>query len=276
MKLSKARPSSLLSHYDVQLGWRDRLAADIKAITGRLRCSIERNYWSKVPRNQLPFIEFLKDQVYRLCPKLFSSIPVEADPETDEYLKRGNPAIYASIHHGFFTLIPFVVAWHYGLVMNAIGTAPSRNLNPSVNPDHKVWKYFFYYQFRRFLGQRIIFSDEPPSVILDWLRHGYGALILIDVVEVGHKRKTRPVNFIQKQLSLPDTALRLSRLTNVPLIAANLYFRDNGPVLTLGKPLFTTKENEDAVFSALCQQLLLPVISYPEQQFFDIFGTFCE
>ncbi len=259
--------------YDMRLAKLDWLGAEIYAWFGRLTFS-NRRYWRKLAQEPENFLSHLKRQVYLLCPKLFAFVDIQADSNTDEYLKQGGAAIYAALHHGFFTLIPFVIRSKYHIPVAAIATAPARNLKPEINPDHKIWKYLFYYQAKRFLGRRCIFSDESPRITINWLKAGYGAIILIDVDEYGYRRKCRSVYYKGQEFNFPDSVIRLARITKVPLIAASCYLKQERPMLQLGPLQFVTKENETLVFNELCNRLFDPVMRHPEQCFFDIFTTF--
>ena len=263
-----------LAPYDIQMPQMDYWRFWLRSQRLRLTEDPVR-HWGQMPDDFAGFRRFVRDQVFRYAPKYFDVVELDIDPATRSLLEQGQSVLFCFIHHGFFPLIAFVLSHQLGVRCTTIGTSPSRNLAPQVNPDHLYWKYAFYHQARRWLGTRFIFSDESPRVSIDWLK-GRGSLTAaVDVIEDGVERKNRLVSIAGKQLALPETATRLARLSGAPIAASSLY-RDGDVVkLKLGPPCFIAgKDGEDAAFQQVATALFEPYLAFPEQRFFDLFAAF--
>ena len=272
--MSGARPPRL-PEYDIRLTPRERWSLAWRAWRTRLTLR-PTDHWARVPREFAAFRRFVRNQVLCYSPDYFAAVRLSMCADTRRLLAAPAGCVFAFIHHGFFPAIAFVVKRHFpALAVTTIGTAPARNLDPRVNPDHDYWKYAFYHQARRCLGQRFIFSDEPVSLSLDWLGGGGGLAVAIDVAEEGHARKKRPVAVAGRRLALPETATRLARLSRRPVVAASLFHDGERPVLHLGEPFEVRAAGDEApVLRKLCDDLFAPYRAFPEQRFFDIIETF--
>ncbi|MCK7582325.1 MAG: hypothetical protein MZV65_46510 [Chromatiales bacterium] len=263
-----------LPAYDIQMPRVERWRFHVRAF--RKRRQIDPGaHWRSAPADFAGFRRFVRDQVYVYSPAYFDHVDLEIDEETRRHITRGGRLVYSFIHHGFFPLIAFVVHRKFAQPCTTIGTAPSRNLAEQVNPDHLFWKYAFYFQARRWLGTRFIFSDEPPRLILDWLKNVGSLTAAIDVIEEGVVRKNRTAIIDGRRLGLPETVTRLARLSGVPIVAASLYKDGDDIRLKLGPPHFVTSADAaDAVFQRLASELFEPYLRFPEQRFFDLLDTF--
>ena len=276
MKLKDERSGqrlNILADYDIQMPFADYLRFRWRSFVLAMKESPE-HHWRQVPDNFADFRRFVRDQVYRYAPSYFDPVEVEIHPDLQPLLAAVQPVLYCFIHHGFFPLIAFVISHKLGQPCTTIGTAPSRNLSPAVNPDHLYWKYAFYHQARRWLGTRFIFSDESPRVAIDWLRDHGSLTAAVDVIEDGVERKSSQVVIAGKLLSFPETATRLARLSGRPIAAASLYCAGDRIRLRLGAPHFVTNKNSDAAFQAVADTLFEPYLEFPEQRFFDLFAAF--
>jgi len=263
-----------LPAYDIQMPWVERWRFHVRAF--RQRWQIDPGtHWRSAPADFAGFRRFVRDQVCVYSPAYFDQATPEVDAETGRHLAQGGHVLYAFIHYGFFPLLPFVLQHKLGQPCTAIGTAPSRNLAERVNPDHLHWKYAFYFQARRWLGTRFIFSDESPRLSIDWLKRVGSLTAAIDVIEEGVTRRHRTAIIDGRQLGLPETVTRLARLSGVPIVAVSLYKDGDDIRLKLGPPHFVPAADEaDAVFQRLASELFEPYLRFPEQRFFDLLDTF--
>ena len=264
----------MLPNYDIEMPWRDRAEFDLRALWLRNKTN-PAEHWSKVPQDFVGFRRFVRDQVLEYSNRIFQRVRLDVAEETHQLLLQNRRLLLCFIHHGFFPLIAFVVKQKYGHACTTIGTAPSRNLSPSVNPDHLFWKYAFYYQARRWLGTRFIFSDEPPRIVIEWLKNIGSLTAAIDVIEEGVTRKSRAAVVDGVLLRLPETVTRLARASKVPMVAASLYKDGETVKLKLGSPHFVTvADDADSAFQQLATELFDPYLRFPEQRFFDLMKTF--
>lgn len=263
-----------LPEYDIEMPWQERWRFHLRA--GWLRSQTDPHaHWTSTPQGFAEFRRFVRDQVLVYSPAYFDQVEVDADELTLQHIKRGDRLLYCFIHHGFFPLIAFVLHRKFAQTCTTIGTAPSRNLSPRVNPDHLFWKYAFYFQARRWLGTRFIFSDEPPRLIIDWLKSVGSLTAAIDVIEEGVSRKNREAVIDGEHLHLPETVTRLARLSGVPIVAASLFKEPSGVKLKLGSPHFIHAAGQaDEAFQAVASELFEPYLRFPEQRFFDLMKTF--
>lgn len=263
-----------LPAYDIQMPWVERWRFHVRAFRQRRRIDPSA-HWRSAPADFAGFRRFVRDQVYVYSPAYFDQATPEVDAETRRHLAQGGHVLYAFIHYGFFPLLPFVLQHRLGQPCIAISTAPTRNLDARVNPDHLFWKYAFYFQARRWLGTRLIFSDESPRLSLDWLKRVGSLATAIDVIEEGVTRKRRAAIIDGRRLALPETVTRLARLSGVPIVAVSLYKDGDDIRLKLGPPHFVPSADEDdAVFQRLASELFEPYLRFPEQRFFDLLDTF--
>ncbi|MCX8049560.1 MAG: hypothetical protein N3A55_07850 [Methylohalobius sp.] len=265
-----------LPPYPIGLPWYWRVAFDFAALVARARFGRDpgASWYTPFP-DAVTYRDFLRTQAFYFSPRYFHNVVPCVAPSLRSLLAEGRPLLYAVIHHGFFPAIPFAIRYVLGRVCGGVATGVTRNLNPKRNPEHLYWKYTFFYQARRLLGQRMIFSDEPPQLALRWLRHA-NLGVAIDVQEVGHDRRSTEVCVAGTTLWLPQTVTRLARLSGVPIVPTSLYRDAAGNViLALGEPHRVRHRADEApVFQSLCDALFEPYFSHPEQQFFDIIATF--
>ena len=266
--------SHILPEYDIQMPTREYLRFRLRSLRLRLTES-PHHHWQLVPDNFSDFRKFVRDQVFRYVPDYFEAVEPDVHPETADLLRQGQPILYCFIHHGFFPLIAFTIARKFNQPCTTIGTAPTRNLSPHVNPDHLYWKYAFYHQARRWLGTRFIFSDESPRVAIDWLKTHGSLTAAIDVIEDGVERKSRPVVIEGQELLFPETVTRLARLSGRPMVASSLYADGGTITLRLGAPHhIKEKADEQETFQAVAHDLFQPYLQFPEQRFFDLLTVF--
>lgn len=263
-----------LPPYDIQMPLLERWRFHTRSLWQRQRIDPSA-HWRSAPTDFVGFRRFVRDQVYLYSPNYFNQVEVEIDALTRQHITRGEHLLYSFIHYGFFPLIAFIIRHHFAQPCTTIGTAPSRNLAERVNPDHLFWKYAFYFQARRWLGTRFIFSDESPRLSLDWLKHIGSLTAAIDVIEDGVTRKHRTVLIAGRRLSFPETVTRLARLSGVPIVAASLYKDGDSITLKLGRPHDVhSADVADDVFQSVASELFEPYLRYPEQRFFDLLDTF--
>lgn len=264
----------VLPDYDLQMPRRDHLEFATRAFWSRLTRPAK-DHWQQTPAEFAAFRTFVRNQVLRYAPDYFAIAKLEVHPETLALLHQRTPILFCFIHHGFFPLIAFIVAHHFNTRCTTIGTAPTRNLSPRVNPDHLYWKYAFFHQAKRWLGTRFIFSDESPRVAIDWLKTQGSLTAAIDVIEDGVERKSRTVRIAGNTLAFPETVTRLARLSQRPLVASSLYHDGENVILKLGAPRHIPgKAAEDNAFQAVASDLFQPYLQYPEQRFFDLLTVF--
>lgn len=188
---------------------------------------------------------------------------------------RAQGIILPFLHYGSFFLIGGAVRHQLGMPYSAI--ASRRNLRLElVTEEQKAFWEGVHARSEALYGNPMFYTDEPPNRLMRWLRTPGNTLgIVMDVREPGQPIQEHALTLLGRTIYMQTGPARVACLAQAAMVPTtirydatekrhHLYF--SAPVLPNGDPVGMTQ----AVLSALEPALA----EAPEQQFYDICGTF--
>lgn len=186
-------------------------------------------------------------------------------------LNECNGGILVFLHYGSFFLSGGALVHQYGLPYALI--ASRRNLVHLPLDEAEFWKGV-HERSARLYRSPIIYSDESPYKIIQWLKKGGFIGAALDVREIATKQKAAAFDFLGARLYLHTGPGRLSVITGRPLIAMTIRYDPASQKhdLYIGRPcagMEATRMIQESL------DAMAPIVEEDLNQFYhDIFGIF--